>query len=161
MEADYSKSISVLRYVLIVLGVRFVAASATVAYYLWTGQPSPVGSNPILIGAVGVAMIVYLRAVARPMSRSEILLFASGNAIVDVLLSVGATVGYMSLAATTFSWESFKIDFLGVSASQKVTAIIAFSLLFGAVEAFVVSAAFAWLFSRKFAKRSVADRAAE
>ncbi|QLC21034.1 hypothetical protein HFP51_01830 [Parasphingopyxis sp. CP4] len=153
MESHSVEPVSMLRFVLVYLVVKLVAAGGLTLYFLTTGTELFTSTIGITIAAVGLAMWWYVKAVNRPMLGSEILKFSLGTALTDVLLSVLWGIGSIWLLDLTFTWEGVGAV-LGEGLDVDTTKLLVVSgLVIGSIQVFAISALFAWLISKNLPKK--------
>jgi hypothetical protein len=138
-------------YVLAVGLVKLTCALLAYWYFTATGSYLNISSTTVTILAVGVALVWYSYAVNQPMRRAQMLRFATGVAIVDVLLSVIVVVGSIIWTGEALSAENIALV-LGGDGSRLTTpnlVILGGVLLFTTVAVFLIGFAFAWMITRR------------
>lgn len=138
-------------YVLVGAAVKLVCVLLGYWYVAATGNEIPNLSTPVTILAIGTGLGWYSSRVNRSMRGSEMLLFASGTALVDLLFSV-----LMVVLPILWVGESLSRQNLDLASGGDGTGLtgddigpLGFLMLFIVVLNFGMAYFFAWLMTRK------------
>lgn len=93
------------------------------------------------------------------MTGLEIMKFSGGTTLADSVLSIAWFVGMIWMSGAPLNWKGVDIVMGGNGNSQTAKEAIAFGLGFGAIQVFGLSAAFAWLLTRKLPRMDRAKAA--
>jgi hypothetical protein len=137
-----------LRYILAFFGLKVIMALALAAMSFFIEDiPNSVSTAATIIAAVG-AILWFIKREDRRLQTAEIMTFAVGAAISDLIFSVAWFVGITIAYDLPVSWAgAAEAVGGGVDASDMKTVII-FSLLIGLAQVFALSAFFAWLLTK-------------
>ncbi|WP_150125030.1 hypothetical protein [Tsuneonella mangrovi] len=152
MTTDRPKSVSMLRFNFAFWLVEITAAGAAGLYTLKTGNEPPITSTPIMIIAIGLALLWYGKAVNRPMTGLEISKFSIGNMVADLINGVAWMIAMILVLDVPFSWEGVSIALGGEVSGHSAKIAVLIGLIVGEGGVAITSAFFAWLISRKLPK---------
>jgi heme/copper-type cytochrome/quinol oxidase subunit 1 len=155
MNDIQSSAAPVWPYVLIGGMVKIACASLAYWYTAISGREVDLGSMTATILAVGAGLAWYSHRVNRPMQRHELLRFASGVALTDLLLSLTLIVGSIVWVGEPISTRNISLVLTGREglAGVKDLAALGAVFVFAALTVFGLSLLVAWAVTRKLPMR--------
>ena len=138
-------------YVLVSALVKIVAGGILVWYASRTGDEFLSSSTPVSILAIGAGVGWYSYRVNRPMQRVELLRFASGFALVDVILSLLVLIGPILWVGESLSMRH--VDLIlggdGTTLSSQDLPLLGALAIFTTIVEFGLGYFFAWIMTKK------------
>lgn len=158
MQVDGVQAVSMLKYVVaggLVKAILAATAPFVADQFHWELTGTNL-STPVLVVAVGISVSWFARTLNRPMLRAEILRFAAGTALTDILLSGLWLVSMLLLAGAPFSLKGIDaavFDGSGFLLNQGDQIALFFLTAFTMLTTFLFAAFLAWLMTRKLPKK--------
>lgn len=145
MTTSQISPVAVWPYVFVGGLVKIICGGLAYCYFATTGREANIGSTPITILAVALSLSWYSYRINRPMLRRELVKFASGIALVDLLLSLTIMIVTIWLAGEQISVRNIGLVLDGNKTNLKSDDLIPilFVFSFAALMVFAISLFFA------------------